>query len=460
MIGFTIGRRKSTMTIPAPPAPRFAPGPGRGGVAALAALTILAASSLLARPAAAADAGTRWIGSWMASPQRPWQDSFVLPTNLPDLPQGRIENHTIRQVARISLGGRRIRIRLSNEFGSQPLRVGAVRVALAGEGSSIMPGSDRTATFGGSRSAIIAPGAPLLSDPIDLAVADLSRIAVSIFLPEPTPMATFHWDARQTGWIVAGNQVAAPAWADATPMPVRLFLSGIQVESPTATGGVVVLGDSITDGNGATMDADTRWPDFLAGRLARWHLATLNAGISGARLLGDLMGANALARFDRDVLGQPGVHTLIVLLGSNDIAWPGSSFDPHGSPPDTGSLIAGYRQLAARARASGLRIIGATLPPFEGALQDTPIRNYHDPQKNRMRQRINDWMRDSGTFDAVVDIDALLRDPQHPTRLAAAYDSGDHLHPGDAGNAALAAGVAAILLQAQAARPDPRESPQ
>ena len=433
----------------------------RRGARVAAILAALLAWGLLAQPAVAADgAGARWIGSWMASPQRPWHDGFVLPTNLPDLPQGRIEDHTIRQVARISVGGRRIRIRLSNEYGSQPLVVGAARVALAGEAASIMAGSDRAVTFGGERSAVVPPGAPLLSDPIDLAVADLSRIAVSIFLPEPTPMTTFHWDARQTGWIVAGNQVAAPSLPDATTMQLRLFLTGIQVESPTATGGVVVLGDSITDGNGATMDADTRWPDFLSRRLASRHVATLNAGISGARLLGDLMGSNALARFDRDVLGQPGVHTLIVLLGSNDIAWPGSSFDPDGKRVEAGSLIAGYRQLAARARASGLRIVGATLPPFEGALQDTPLRNYHDPHKDHVRQQINDWMRDSGTFDAVVDVDALLRDPQVPARLAAAYDSGDHLHPGDAGNEALAAAVAAILLQADAARTDAREFPQ
>ena len=186
------------------------------------------------------------------------------------------------------------------------------------------------------------------------------------------------------------------------------------------------------------MDRDTRWPDFLAARLADKHVAVLNAGISGARLLQDKMGDNALARLDRDVLSQPGIASVIVLIGINDISWNHMAFAPDDGAADAEQLIAGYRQIIARAHARNVRIVGATLTPFEGALKDTPLMGYYSADKERMRQSVNDWIRHSGEFDAVIDFDALLRDPAHPTRLLPAYDSGDHLHPGDAGTQALA----------------------
>ena len=427
----------------APPRSLAAPGP-LPTIAVLAFLLVLCV--LLVQPTLAAtdSAQVRWIATWTSSPQAPWDGDFVLPSNLPE----RLQDRTIRQVARISLGGSRLRIRLSNEYGDEPLVIGAVSVALAGSGSAIVPSTARTVTFGGSPSAVLPPGAPLVSDPIDLLVADLARVSVSIFLPWGTTAPTFHWDARQTGWIAEGDRTDAPALASAETTSVRLFLSAILVERADASGAVVVMGDSITDGNGASTDADTRWPDFLAARLAPRSTAVLNAGISGARLLGDRMGSNALARFDRDVLGQPGVHTMIVLLGINDIAWPGTAFDPRGSRPDAGALIAGYRQLAARARSSGLRIIGATLLPFEGALEGTEIEGYHDRAKELLRQEINAWIRGSEAFDAVIDFDALLRDPGYPARLLYEFDSGDHLHPGDDGNRAMAGSVDIDLLTA------------
>ena len=380
-----------------------------------------------------------WIGSWTASPQPIWGPDFAFPTNIP----ATLQDQTIRQVARISLGGKRIRIVLSNEYGNQPLVIGAAHIALAAAGSAIVSGTDRPITFGGKSSAIVLPGAPLMSDPVDLAVAPLASVAVSVFLPKETQATTFHWDGRQTAYLVKGNQVAAKRIDTDTTTGARIFLSGIQVEAAAAAGAgaVVVIGDSITDGNGATIDANSRWPDFLAARLAPRNVAVLNAGISGARLLGDRMGVNALARFDRDVLSQPQVKTVIVLLGINDISWPGTAFDPHGIRPSADALISGYRQLVARAHARGVRVVGATLTPFEGALPGTPLDNYYQTYKDELRQKINAWIRTSGEFDAVLDFDALAKDPSHPTRLKPEFDSGDHLHPGDRGNKAMAEAI-------------------
>lgn len=396
----------------------------------------LAASVAVPAVVNAADPSA-WIGSWTASPQPIWGPDFAFPTNIP----ATLQDQTIRQVARISLGGKRIRIVLSNEYGSQPLLIGAAHVALADAGSAIVTGTDRPITFDGKASAIVLPGASLVSDPVDLAVAPLASVAVSVFLPSETQATTFHWDGRQTAYLVKGNQVAAKRIETDTTTGARIFLSGIQVEAAAPAGVVVVIGDSITDGNGATMDTNSRWPDFLAARLAPRNVAVLNAGISGARLLGDRMGVNALARFDRDVLSQPQVKTVIVLLGINDISWPGTAFDPHGIRPSADALISGYRQLIARARARGVRVVGATLTPFEGALPGTPLDNYYNTDKDKLRQQINAWIRTSGEFDVVVDFDALTRDPSRPTRLNPKFDSGDHLHPGDRGNKAMAEAI-------------------
>lgn len=220
-----------------------------------------------------------------------------------------------------------------------------------------------------------------------------------------------------------------------------MFLSAIQVEAAPHVRTVVALGDSITDGNMATVDANRRWPDVLAERLAGRGVAVLNAGISGGRVLRDRMGVNALARFERDVLAQPGVAAVIVLMGINDIAWHGTPLAPDEAPTGAEALIAGYRQLIARARARGVRIVGATLTPFERALADTPMRGYYSADKERVRQQVNAWIRDGCEFDAVVDFDTVLRDPHYPTRMRPAYDSGDHLHPGDAGYRAMAESI-------------------
>ena len=413
-----------------------------GLLAALLTMASTAQPSHAAPEQVQAQARPAWITTWIASPEARWNGDFPLPTNLPH----QLWDQTVRQVARVSIGGSRVRILLSNAYGTRPLKMGAADIALSGKDASIVPGSNRVLTFGGKTSVVIPPGAPMLSDPVDLDITALSHLAVSLYLPDPTAPATFHWDARQTAYVGAGNQVAATSLKVDSTLTTRVFLAAIQVEAAPGTRTVVAIGDSITDGDGATIDADARWPDFLARRLAPRKVAVLNAGISGARVLRDKMGVNALARFQRDALAQPGIRTVIVLMGINDIAWKDTPLALADESTTAQDVIAGYEQLIARAHARGVRIIGATLTPFEGALEDTPMRGYYSLDKERIRQQINDWIRHSGAFDAVIDFDAILRDPTHPTRLRPAYDSGDHLHPGDAGNRAMAEAIDLSVL--------------
>jgi len=395
----------------------------------------LAAALALVAPSYATDRSSGWTTSWYASPQATWGADFPLPTAVPAM----LERQTVRETARISVGGTRVRIVLSNRYGDRPLVIGEARVARAGD----MAGDARALTFGGKRTAPIPAGAALISDAVDLRVDALEKLAVSVYLPQATPLKTFHWGAQQTGHILAGNAVAAETLKGAQAMHGRALLSAIMVESPAGKGGLVALGDSITDGNGSTPDLDRRWPDYLAARLSADGIAVVNAGISGARLLGDRMGVNAAARFEQDVLSQPGVGTVVVLLGINDIGWPQSAFAPDEPPMRAERMIAVYRQLIAQARVHGVRIVGATLLPFEEALHGTPLTGYYTPAKDAVRREVNQWIRDGGEFDAVVDFDALLRDPARPSRMLPRYDSGDHLHPGDAGYEAMAKAVAA-----------------
>lgn len=399
--------------------------------------------------AAAEVSASSWVASWQASPQPVWAPEFMFPSNVP----AELRDQTVRQVARISLGGPRLRIVLSNAYGRQPIMVGRTELARPVQGradGTVMDGSSRTVTFSGQPCAAILPGASLISDPVELRVPALAQIAVSIYLPQATPLTTFHWDGRQTGWIMAGDQtsVVNPSVSGSSghTTTARPLLTGIQVEAKPGASTIVTIGDSITDGAAASLDADTRWPDFLAERLAPRGVAVANAGISGARLLSDGMGANALARLERDVLAQPGVRGLIVMLGINDIGWPGTAFARHMPRPALEALTLGYRQLIEQARSRGIRVMGATLTPFEGAMPGTPLADYYQPDKDALRQQVNDWMRHGGAFDAVIDFDAALRDRHHSARLAARFDSGDHLHPGDAGNQAMADAVDLALL--------------
>jgi lysophospholipase L1-like esterase len=413
------------------------------GASAMVLAFSLAAGVNAAPPAPEAQAALRshWVATWQASPQPVWETGFLFPTKVPTA----LSDQTIRQVARISLGGSRLRIVLSNAHGTQPLNVGRATVARPRPGAqpdAVDVGSLQAVTFAGLASATIPPGASLVSDPVPGPVLPLTQVTVSIHLPETTPVKTFHWDGRQTGWIVEGDQTGAATLRminrEQQSTTARLLLTGIQVETDAGARAVAVIGDSITDGATAGLDADSRWPDFLANRLAPHGVAVVNAGISGARLLSDGMGINALARLERDVLTQPGVHTLIVMLGINDIAWPGTAFARDAQRPTLAALVAGYRQMIARARSHGIRVIGATLTPFEGALPGTPLADYYQRDKDALRQQVNAWIRHGEAFDAVIDFDAALRDPARPARLRARFDSGDHLHPGDEGNRAMA----------------------
>jgi lysophospholipase L1-like esterase len=415
-------------------------------VRAIIAFVLLVCALAPAR-AGAADP-PRWIGTWSASPQPVWEPDFFAPIKYPRA----LWNQTIRQVARVSIGGARVRVVLSNEYGSRPVNIGAAHLALAGKGAAITAGSDRVLTFGGQRTAIIPPGAPLVSDPVELKVAPLSSLAVSLYLPDVTPVTTWHNDARQTAYLVAGDKTGATEIEPQEKPVARVLLRDILVEAPAGARAVVTFGDSITDGDCSTVDANRRWPDVLAERLASAGgppVAVLNQGISGAKVLGDRMGVNALARFDRDVLAQPHVDTVIVMIGINDIGWAGARHLSPGDPPAVAErIIAGYRQLIERAHLHGIRVIGATLTPFEDSFKGAfePLADYYNPSKEKVRQAVNKWMRESRAFDAVIDFDALVRDPKRPQRIQARFDCGDHLHPNDAGYKAMAESIDLRLL--------------
>lgn len=407
-----------------------------GKFASALALAVLLGSQT---PALAQDAN--WIGTWAASPQPTWSADFAFPTKIPQT----VRNQTFRQVVRISLGGSRLRLVFSNTYGNAPLVIGAASTALAGRNGAELTSRIHKITFGGEDSITIPAGASAVSDALEMPIDDETRLVVSTYLPNETPLKTFHWDGRETAWFGNGDLTRSASFPITEKTDARILLSEVLVDTPNE-GAVIVIGDSITDGNGATVDADARWPDFLAKRLVSHQVAVLNGGISGARLLQDQMGVNAAARLDRDVFAQPNVKAVIVMIGINDIAWPGTAFARQQERPTAEALIAGYRQLIALAHAHNVRVIGATLTPFEGALSGTPLSDYYNADKDALRQHVNRWIRESGAFDAVVDFDVLLRDPAHPARLAPAFDSGDHLHPGDKGNAAMADAIDLKML--------------
>jgi len=402
------------------------------------------AATLPAAPAQAAPRprdGAQWTGTWAAAP-----------TTVPPGPPAVLENQTVRHVVHVSTGGDRLRIRLTNEFGEQPLVVGEVRVARrAGTGASTAtrPGTDRPVTFGGRAAVTIPAGAPLVSDPVSLRVPAGTELTVSLYLPQRTPVTTVAAFAFQENVIAAGNVTAAPTIAAGTVTGQNLFLSGVSVASPA--GAIVALGDSITNGANTVANLNHRWPDLLAERLraARIDRGVVNLGVSGNRLLHDpnppagsdaeayaaFFAQSALRRFDRDVLAQPGAEHLIVLLGVNDLGHPGSTA-PASETVSAEDLIAGHRQLIARAHQAGLRAHGATVLPFKG---DTF--GFFTAENERKRAALNRWISTGGEYDSVIDFDAAVRDRTDPLRLAPAYDSGDHLHPNDAGMAALAAAV-------------------
>jgi lysophospholipase L1-like esterase len=341
-------------------------------------------------------------------------------------------------IAHASLGGRRVRVALANALEKPTLKVGAAHVALRAKGDAIVPASDRPLTFGGRPSTVVPPGTMVLSDPVDLTVPALADLAVSVYLPEATGLPTVHPDGMHTAYITGGNATGSAALkADATTT-AYLWLGSVDVLAPAETGAVVTFGDSITDGVGATPDTDRAWPSLLAAALAAGGPAgarsVVNVGLSGNRLLRPGFGVSALARFDRDVLGHAGVRWMTVLLGINDITFPAVP----GIAPDEAvtadDLIWGFQQIIERAHRHGIKVAGATIMPVDG------VNTYTDAGE-RIRQEVNRWIRTSKAYDAVIDFDAAVRDPAHPGRLRADFDPGDHVHPNDAGNRAMAAAI-------------------
>ena len=380
-----------------------------------------------------------WTAAWATAQMVPAGDQVV--------PHEWLEDATLRQVVRVGLTAPRLRLRLSNAYGTAPLAIGAVTVARSADNRTArIDGGAVAVRFGGLASTVIPAGAEAWSDPIDLAVTAGADLAISIHLPGPPMPPTGHPGSRATTWFVHGDQTAAADLPGAQTAPRWLVLAGIEAFAPEARA-IAVLGDSITDGFGVQPDTNLRWTDHLAARLrveGMEQVSVLNAGIGGNRLLNDGLGPNALARLGRDVLSQPGVTHLIVLEGVNDLGT--LTRDAPVTAEQHERLVAqateALRQVVLRARTRGLKVIGGTILPYGGSAL------YHPDAANEAdRQAINAWIRAPGNFDAVIDFDAALRDPANPTRLNPALDSGDGLHPSMDGYRAMAAAVPLDLLR-------------
>lgn len=396
-------------------------------------LTLLACL-LLSAPVHAAP---RWVGVWAAG---------VVPADEGSaLPDAALREATLRQRVKISAGGPRIRLRLSNDHGTAPLALGAIHVAVAvGNAGQIAPGTDRTVTFAGRGGASIPAGAYALSDPVDLPVKGGQSLAISIQFTAPPARQTLHHMAQTTGWLAPGDQTAAVSLNDAKPVTHWWQIAGVEAERDGAA--VAVLADSLTDGHGLAIDSDARWTDVLAQRLqaSGSRLSVLNLGIAGNRVVRDGSGISGLARLDRDILSQSGLVTAILFEGVNDLGMISREgpVTPETRARTVQALIDGYRQVITRAHARGVRVIGVTLLPFTGT-------GFYrsDADADADRQQVNVWIRTSGQFDGVIDFDAVVRDPAAPQRLDPKFDLGDHLHLSVAGYRALGEAVPLDLLK-------------
>jgi lysophospholipase L1-like esterase len=393
---------------------------------------------------AGAQRSPRWFATWAPS-------NFAAPAPLPDSVD-RVPTYfdqTLRQIVHITLGGAKIRIRISNEYGERPLVIGAAHVAIRDSAAAIRMPTDRAVTFGGSGAVTLRPGAVVTSDAISLSVASEIDLSISLWVRDSIRGTTRHPGAHQTSYLSgSGDQTGAGTFAPAKTFTQWYWLAGVDVLNSAATGVIVAFGNSITDGNGSTLDANARWPDQLARRLLSRRVppkAVVNAGISGNRVLSPTSGPSALARFDRDVLLEPGVTHIVLLEGINDLLH-------SNAPPETrdsvtaADIIFGYKQLISRAHDHGLIIYGATLTPIGGLNRATAL------AADAKRRVINEWIRTSGAFDGVIDFDLVTRDPTNPDRFLPAYDSGDHLHPNDAGYKAMGESIKLSLFNRAQAR--------
>jgi lysophospholipase L1-like esterase len=378
---------------------------------------LLAFVSVLPASAAPPD---HWVGSWATA---------LISVNNSDARFGATDT-TYREIVHVSLGGNRVRIILSNEFGTDSLRIAAAHVALSAGKGDVDLGSSAAITFGGKESITILPGALAISDPADLRLPALVNLAVSLFIPtQPMRYISIHASANQTSYSVTGNAVSAAKLDSAKEIDSWPFLKGVDVYASGKAASIVAFGDSITDGALSTRDQNARWPDILARRLQAdkktTNLSVLNEGIGGNRILHDGAGPSGLARFDRDVIAQAGVKYVIILEGTNDIGHATSPVNRY-DVITADDLIQAFVQMAKRAHVHGIKVIGATLTPFGGS-------KFESPAGEEMRQAINQWIRTSKLLDGLIDFDKATRDPANPATYVAGVGSPDHLHPGDAG---------------------------
>jgi lysophospholipase L1-like esterase len=389
-----------------------------------------------------ASPGPVWLSTWTATPQPP------IPSSI-----DHYRAQSLRLIAHVSAGGSQVRIRLSNRYGDEPLAIDAAHIALRTSGADIDATSDRVLTFGRRASVVVPAHATIISDPVSLKIPALSDVAVSLYFPRNVAATTVHILAQQTNYVsLPGDVVAAAHFPVARRIDNGSFLTGVEVEAAPPAFTVVAFGDSMVDGDGSTADANQRWPDALAAHLqqAGQNVAVINQGLIGNRLLhnspskssfGAALGEAGITRFQHDALDQSGAKVVIVRMGGNDLGFL-NVLAPTNETVNADDLIAGYKQLIALAHQHGMGIIGTTIPPFENAA----IPGYYTSAKDAIRQQVNAWIRNGNAFDAVLDFDQILHDPTHPSRLLPTYDSGDHLHPNDAGYRAVAAALPLTTL--------------
>jgi lysophospholipase L1-like esterase len=374
-----------------------------------------------------------WIGTWATAPQ------LVEPNNMP--PKAGLSINTLRQIVCVSLGGSRLRVRFSNEFGTSPVTLDTVHIAASTGGSAIDPATDQALLFDGKPKVTIAPGTAVTSDSLEFALKPRTNVAITIHFGDTSPAVTGHPGSRTTSYLLPGNQVSSVDFSGAVQTDHWYIINRIDVVAPESAAAVVVLGNSITDGRGSGTNKQNRWPDELAIRLQEnldtRQVAVLNMGIGGNCVLRNCLGPAAQSRFDRDVLAQNGVRWLIILEGINDI---GGSRGADGATSVANNLIAAFGQMIDSAHAKGIRVYGATLLPFGGSFYDSP-------DHQAAWKQVNEWIRSSGRFDAVIDLEAAMRDPTNPSRLLPAADTGDHLHPNETGHRMMAEAVDLTLFK-------------
>ncbi len=423
-------------------------------------VVMAAALAVQIAPLAVAQNGAHWVATWATAQQAPGFGgggrgggrgngrggapqgqapatvAAAAPAAPPAAPMGTLVDQTARMIIRTSIGGTRVRVEFSNAFGTAPVDLGAAHIALRAQDSAIVPGSDRPLLFNGKPDARILVGASLLSDPVNLNVPKLSDLAISVYVPGDSGRASGHSQALHTTYISkSGDTTGAPDMTDATMTRAWYWISSVDVMAPAEAGSIVAFGDSITDGTTSTVDANKSWPTLLSERLvankATANLSVLNLGIAGNRVLGDGAGISALARFDRDVISQPGVKYVMILEGINDMNGAARGGNAPGGAITAEDLIAGMKQMIERAHTHGIKVIGCTLTPYGNATDAVEA----------MRQELNKFIRTPGNFDAMVDFDKVIQDPADPRQFKAGYNNTDKLHPNDVGYKAMADSV-------------------